>query len=107
MLQGRMTGDSSVGEWALPVAGGTESFVPPKTESKFKADTQVEWAGLCDLMGSLRFWLPKNISSTHLPRTPSLLIRPAILTIGVMKVLDDKGWSMFASRSLLKQVSWE
>lgn len=69
--------------------------------------TQVEWVGLCDLMGSLRFWLPKNILSTHLPRTPSLLIRPAIPTIRITKVLDDKGWSVFPSRSPLKQVSWE
>ena len=62
-----------------------------KIESKFKADTQVEWVGLCDLMGSLRFWMPKNIFSTHLPRTPSLLIRPAIPAIRVPKVLDDRG----------------
>ena len=52
-----------------------------KIQSKFKADTQVEWAGLSDLMGSPRFWLPKNIPSTRLPRTPSLRIRPAIPTI--------------------------
>lgn len=39
MLEGGITGDSRVGERALPVAGGTESFVPPKIQSKFKADT--------------------------------------------------------------------
>lgn len=87
-----------MGERALPVAGGTASFVPLKIPSKFQL-TQVEWAGLCDLMGSLRFWLPKNIFSTHLPITPSLLIGPMIPAIRVSKVLDDKGWSMFPSRS--------
>lgn len=30
MLKGGITGDGRVGGWALPVAGGTESFVPPK-----------------------------------------------------------------------------
>lgn len=30
MLEGRITGDSRVGGGALPMAGGTESFVPPK-----------------------------------------------------------------------------
>lgn len=39
MLEGGVTGDSRGGERALPVAGGTESFVPPKIQSKFKAGT--------------------------------------------------------------------
>lgn len=30
--------DVGLGEWALPVAGGIDSFVPPKIPSKFKAD---------------------------------------------------------------------
>lgn len=107
MLEDGITRDSRVGEWALPMAGGTESFVPPKIQSKFKADTQVEWAGLCDLMGSPRLWLPKNIPSTHQPRTSSLLIGPAIPTIRVTKVLDDKEWITFPSRSPLKQASWQ
>lgn len=100
MLEGRKTRDSRVGEWTLSVAGGSESFVPPKTKSKFKADTQVEWVSLCDLMGSLRFWLPKNISSTRLARTTSLLLRPAIPTTGLLKDVDGKGWSVCPRRSL-------
>jgi hypothetical protein len=90
MLEGRIARESTGEDWVLPVAGDTESVVPPKIQSKFKADTQVEWAGLCDLMGSLRLCLPKNICTTHVPRTPSLLMRPVIPTVQVAKVSDDK-----------------
>ena len=83
MLEGGIHGDSRVGKW-LPHPQWQEALTlscHQKIQSKFKADTQVEWAGLCDLMGSPRFWLPKNIPSTCLPRTPSLLIRPASPTV--------------------------
>lgn len=65
-----------------PPAGRRHSiFCATKIQSKFKADTQVEWEGFCDLMGSLRLCQTKNIHTTHLPRTPSLLTRVSIPTI--------------------------